>query len=90
MKDKKFIGWFSDVGFTCRVLIICETLHEWADTWGAPESSTFVQALMEVEETALMEMERYEALGVAGGYFGPGRTLEEEEGEDHSSNVVPD
>lgn len=69
MKSKRFIGWFTDIGFTCRVLIICEMLMEWAVTWGAAADSPFVQAVREVEETAQLEMEKYEEIGRTAGYF---------------------
>lgn len=69
MKDKQFRAWFSDVGFTVRVLIICEALLEWAPTWSAVPDSHFIQAIREVEETAQLEMERYEEVGASLHYF---------------------
>jgi len=71
MTTPKFKGWFSDVGFTCRVLIICDMLREYAATWGAHKDSTFVQAILEIEDTALLEMDRWEDVGKASGFFAP-------------------
>lgn len=69
MTDQRFRAWFSDVGFTCRVLIIADMLDEWADTWGAGRDSDFTAAIDEVRETALLEMERWQTVGGASGYF---------------------
>ena len=69
MNKSKFSGWFSDVGFTVRVLIICDMLLEWADSWQAHDISPFKQAVLETQETALLEMRRWEEIGTAAGYF---------------------
>jgi hypothetical protein len=69
MKSSKFTGWFSDVGFTSRVLIICDYLLEMAETWGAEEGSPFMQAVIETMETAQLEMARWEEIARAAGYL---------------------
>lgn len=69
MSMGKFRGWFTDVGFTCRVLIICDMLEEFADMWGAHPDSPFWNAIAEVRETALLEMARWEEIAEAEGYF---------------------
>lgn len=90
MKDKRFVSWFSDVGFTCRVLIISEMLMEWATTWDADVNSPFVQAVREVEETALLEMERYESIGKLHLYFKPEVAAGFGQGPAGSENRAPD
>lgn len=77
MSSPRFRGWFSDIGFTCRVLIICDMLDEWADTWMADPHSAFRQAIDEVRETALLEMLRWEEAGYSHGYFKHDQTDEE-------------
>lgn len=69
MTDQGFRAWFSDVGFTCRVLIIADMLDEWADTWEAGINSDFRAAIDEVRETAILEMVRWAGVGTARGYF---------------------
>lgn len=69
MADKTFVAWFSDVGFTCRVLIICDMLEEFTISWGAHWNSAFSNAIKEVRETAILEMMRYDELGRAAGFF---------------------
>lgn len=71
MNRKLFLGWVSDIGFTCRVLIIADMMDEWARTWGATHNSALQQAIDEVRETALLEMERYEDIGIKYGFFSP-------------------
>jgi hypothetical protein len=69
MKSSRFTGWFSDVGFTSRVLIICDYLMEMAETWGAADGSPFKEAIMECMETAQLEMARWEEIARAAGYL---------------------
>lgn len=69
MSIHKFRAWFSDVGFTCRVLVIADMLEEWAETWQAGTASPLREAIEEVRETALLEMERFEAIAKTEGYL---------------------
>jgi len=69
MSMGRFRGWFSDVGFTCRVLIICDMLEEFAETWGAHPDSPFWNAIAEVRETAMLEMQRWEEVGRVSGFL---------------------
>jgi len=86
MSKAMFRAWFSDVGFTCRVLIICDMLDEFATQWEALEGAPFREAIEEVRETALLEMTRYEIVGMAAGYlYGPGKDLTQ----DKSVNNLP-
>jgi len=75
MADAKFRGWFSDVGFDCRVLIICDMLSEFAEAWGASHLSTFVQAIEETRATALLSMDRWMEIGNMSGFFDGPRTI---------------
>jgi len=87
MLKAKFRAWFSDVGFTCRVLIICDMLDEFAAQWEAHEGEPFMEAIEEVRETALLEMAWYEVIGMKNGYlYGPGR----EPTKDKSVNDLPE
>jgi len=69
MSSAKFRSWFSDVGFDCRVLIICDMLDEFADAWGASRSSTFREAIDETRATALLQMDRWQQIGDLSGFF---------------------
>ena len=75
MADAKFRGWFSDVGFDCRVLIICDMLSEFAEAWGASSKSTFVEAIEETRATALLQMDRWQQIGDLSGFFDGARTI---------------
>jgi len=83
MPDKKFIAWFSDVGFVCRVLIIADMMDEVADAWGAASQCAFREAIAEARETANLELDRFQGIGGDAGYLDPGgleRNLHEGEG----------
>jgi len=69
MSTGRFRGWFSDVGFTCRVLIICDMLEEFAESWKAEPDSPMWQAIAEVRETAILEMDRWEEVARIAGYL---------------------
>ena len=90
MSQSKFTGWFSDVGFTVRVLIIADMLGEFAVSWGSHWNSPYVNAISEIRETALLEMERWEELGRAAGYLMAEGRPEDDNPPDKSAKVAPD